>query len=525
MKGMVNNMSVRQYIGARYVPIFDGDWSQNKSYDPLTIVQYMNSSYTSKKSVPAGVAPTNSEYWANTGNYNAQVEEYRQEVVEYAEDVADLASDLADYIEANNNVKMIKENPEIALIGDSSIELISDSTMITDFFNGAHVTNYSAGISHTKNWENIFSEQISQISTTPDIIYIWCGGNDVTTDDDWGGKLGAPDIHDHTVSDNPTTVFEWIKYCLKYIRDTYPNAEVFNLVRPVNMNKRQNRWYYLMYYQTMIMHEWCVPVIQMNELCNFTMFNNTQIDIFTGNDNVHWSQTLYRRALARVANSYHAGSPSAAGFIPPQGYYAPTSCLDLSSGRLSHTNLRNVVKWICEHCLTPGSTGSGGSVSSGMIEGWGFAFHSTANASTRVRFKAFVDFANDATEIWYYWTGHAKHCTYRHSTGEFDTYGSIITSNTITSENTSPWYNLDAGDYTVRASGLSTIQLPSAITLSTNANSILMVRDNEDSSGEPAYKYCLLFDARGTHMYKGYKQLPNGTEYWYQVAMTSVSIS
>lgn len=80
-------MAVRQYIGARYVPKLDGEWSSEKVYEPLTIVMYNNGSYTSKKNVSAGILPTNTEYWAFTGNYNAQVEAYRQEVNTYKDEV------------------------------------------------------------------------------------------------------------------------------------------------------------------------------------------------------------------------------------------------------------------------------------------------------------------------------------------------------------------------------------------------------------------------------------------------------
>lgn len=87
-------MAVRQYIGARYVPLIDGNWNSEKVYDPLTIVTYNGSSYTSKKPVPVGIAPTNTEYWVNTGNYNAQVELYRRMVEEYK---ADTDSEIAQY--------------------------------------------------------------------------------------------------------------------------------------------------------------------------------------------------------------------------------------------------------------------------------------------------------------------------------------------------------------------------------------------------------------------------------------------
>lgn len=72
-----------QYIGMRYVPIVDGEWSQSKAYEPLVVVVYNGNSYISKTYVPAGTLPTNETYWILAANYNAQVEQYRQEVRQY----------------------------------------------------------------------------------------------------------------------------------------------------------------------------------------------------------------------------------------------------------------------------------------------------------------------------------------------------------------------------------------------------------------------------------------------------------
>lgn len=75
-------MGTRQYVGARYVPTFANpiQWDNQRIYEPLTMVTYLNNTYTSKKPVPQGVDINNTEYWALSGNYNAQVEQYRQEV-------------------------------------------------------------------------------------------------------------------------------------------------------------------------------------------------------------------------------------------------------------------------------------------------------------------------------------------------------------------------------------------------------------------------------------------------------------
>ena len=78
-------MAVTQYIGARYVPLFADplQWDNERTYEPLTIVQHQGNSYTSRQAVPVGIDITNEDFWALTGNYNAQVEQYRQEVLQF----------------------------------------------------------------------------------------------------------------------------------------------------------------------------------------------------------------------------------------------------------------------------------------------------------------------------------------------------------------------------------------------------------------------------------------------------------
>ena len=74
-------MSVREFVGARYVPIVVGEWDNTRAYEPLMVVTYQGASYTSRQYVPAGIEITNTDYWVETANYNAQVEQYRKEVL------------------------------------------------------------------------------------------------------------------------------------------------------------------------------------------------------------------------------------------------------------------------------------------------------------------------------------------------------------------------------------------------------------------------------------------------------------
>lgn len=74
-----------EYTGMRYVPVFADppEWSSANSYEPLEIVIHQGNSYTSKTFVPVGIDISDPQYWALTGNYNAQVEQYRQEVLAF----------------------------------------------------------------------------------------------------------------------------------------------------------------------------------------------------------------------------------------------------------------------------------------------------------------------------------------------------------------------------------------------------------------------------------------------------------
>lgn len=76
---------VREYVGARYVPVFANppEWDDTRGYEPLTIVLHEGNSFTSTQYVPSGVDISNTEYWLETGNWNAQIEAYRQEVLRF----------------------------------------------------------------------------------------------------------------------------------------------------------------------------------------------------------------------------------------------------------------------------------------------------------------------------------------------------------------------------------------------------------------------------------------------------------
>ena len=154
---------VKQYVGARYVPKFATpvEWAADTSYEALTIVTFNNASYTSKVPVPptVGNPANNPQYWALTGNYNAQVEQYRQETqqaVETSENVkANLNAEVTARKEADtklqNSVDLINiDKTEVVLFGDSWVDYNSDKEHVRipeqiEKGTGLTVHNYSHG--------------------------------------------------------------------------------------------------------------------------------------------------------------------------------------------------------------------------------------------------------------------------------------------------------------------------------------------------------------------------------------------
>lgn len=89
-------MAVRQYIGARYIPLFPDDpiWDSTKTYEPLTVVQNLGSSYVSRQYVPAGIDISNTNYWVQWADFNSQIEAYRAEVQTFDGRITTNANDI-----------------------------------------------------------------------------------------------------------------------------------------------------------------------------------------------------------------------------------------------------------------------------------------------------------------------------------------------------------------------------------------------------------------------------------------------
>ena len=124
-------MAIRQYIGARYVlKIYENsldpqsaDWEAGVAYEPLVMVNYNNSSYISRKQVPANVGDpvSNPTYWALSGLYNGQIAQLQNDVGTLQNDVGDLQNDVGDIQDVITDYSESLNHPirRVMIISDS----------------------------------------------------------------------------------------------------------------------------------------------------------------------------------------------------------------------------------------------------------------------------------------------------------------------------------------------------------------------------------------------------------------------
>ena len=87
-------MAIREYVGARYVPRFRGLYDATQIYDALDVVDNgSGTSYIAKKTVPAGTALTNTDYWFVYGASSGAIYDLQTRMGVVENDIAEIKGD------------------------------------------------------------------------------------------------------------------------------------------------------------------------------------------------------------------------------------------------------------------------------------------------------------------------------------------------------------------------------------------------------------------------------------------------
>lgn len=174
------------YVGARYVPIFCGEWDANNTYEPLSIVTNEGNSYTSRGYVPKGIPITNGTYWALTGNFNGQLASLQEDV---DANTSNITSHTESISVLQNQVKDINSsiNDTVILLGDSFGEGGREwGTGWVSLINGRIRKPYEAsaigGAAFSRpspmNYKDVLNNISAQTKSKATLIYIQTAGND-----------------------------------------------------------------------------------------------------------------------------------------------------------------------------------------------------------------------------------------------------------------------------------------------------------------------------------------------------------
>lgn len=234
-------MATTQYIGARYVPLFADpiEWDKTRQYEPLTIVANNGNSYTSRQFVPAGIEIANEEFWALTGNYNAQIEQYRKEVIACDGRITEAQTDATNArTDAKNALSLAHANETNIASNDAELAGTADSglkTLITNETSratAAEKANVSAITNETSRATAAEKANASAISAEE--------GARVTAIDAILARfpIGTSDLRDGSVTAtkiNQTGVRSILNgFTIHYFNNKDTNADNVGLVAPSN---------------------------------------------------------------------------------------------------------------------------------------------------------------------------------------------------------------------------------------------------------------------------------------------------
>lgn len=351
-------MTTRQYIGARYIPIFADpvQWDDDRTYEYLTMVQNAGETYMSKQSVPAGAqlpdisqGEESNEFWVHMSNWNAQIEVYRQEVLQYngrittnetdistikgqlpsssfnstntvKKYVDDSVKAVADVIPASSfssasTVKDYIDNAGLNLYG-KKVMIFGDSTMIESGsgsalgtyiaqYTGATVDNRAVGGTSLSDFKTLLQTLTSSDFTGVDYVFVAYGTNDWQSSREiFTRTSGFINLYTECLDLLKTylTTQQIVLFTPAYGHRVFAGQGGDN---PVNMNYAGAR---LKNYVDAILH-----VAHVNNVCVFDMFNMYGINENNYTDFMSASGTIFVHYLEsfkiRIAKDVNKAVP------------------------------------------------------------------------------------------------------------------------------------------------------------------------------------------------------------------------
>ena len=232
-----------QYIGARYViKIYENsqtpssaEWEANVAYEPLTLVTYLNSSYLSKKAVPANIGnpASNPTYWVCTGAYNGQIYELQEDVRELKAEDLDIRHDFA---EADTSIRTDFTTADTNIINSMAESCIPKRLVIITDSYGEGVSGQTPFLTPLQSIMNLSNDDfITMVEGGMGFAHVGNSGHTAYT----LLQLNAPNVSNpqtitdvafcmgiNDISEDINDVRTGLSNAVAYAHTTFPNARI-----------------------------------------------------------------------------------------------------------------------------------------------------------------------------------------------------------------------------------------------------------------------------------------------------------
>ena len=208
-------MSIRQYIGARYMPKFMGTYDATTAYEALSVVDNgMGSSYICNKPTPPGIPLTDSDYWVLYGSSSGAIINLQDQIDAIVNTtipgINSEIEDLANKMERN-----------LLILGNSYVDRGCATKLRAMFNNSIAFTGSGTGfLTYTGHTTDVFEALLTQAAAAPSV------DNDSITDIIFVSAMGdtrARSARGLTAFENELTAA--ITSCVNVINANFTNCK------------------------------------------------------------------------------------------------------------------------------------------------------------------------------------------------------------------------------------------------------------------------------------------------------------
>lgn len=141
-------------------------------------------------------------------------------------------------------------------------------------------------------------QQIENITGTPDVIFVWAGGNDITGYIEGNTTINVPDMNSFEETTFDNSLYGRVDKALYTLRSRYPFAKICGVIRTYKRDQRQDIQHCVYGTIAKIYAKYQCSVINLNDFSNIAEKIVSQAEYWY--DDIHYSEKAFRECIAPI---------------------------------------------------------------------------------------------------------------------------------------------------------------------------------------------------------------------------------